>query len=145
VFVAFTTTQPDAGVIIHPAPGWPLAIAAVIALTIVQQIDNHIISPNVVARTVKMHPVTVMLSLLAGGTLLGLWGMIFAVPTVASIKIILMHVWDTRTSWPPDEPAEPVPALAGDVGNGDGAVATEGGETAPGRLNRIRSKLPGKR
>lgn len=143
VFVAFTTTQPDSGVLIHPSPGWPLAIAAVIALTIVQQIDNHIISPNVVARTVKMHPVTVMLSLLAGGTLLGLWGMIFAVPTVASIKIVLMHVWDTRTSWPPDEP-EPAPVLA-DGGNGDGARAIAGDAPGPGRLGRIRARLPGKR
>ena len=106
VFIAFTTTTTGPGVLIHPEPGWPLAIASCLALLIVQQIDNHIISPNVVARTVKLHPVTVMVSLLAGGTLLGLWGMLFAVPTVAAVKIIAMHFWDTRTSWPPNEPAE---------------------------------------
>jgi predicted PurR-regulated permease PerM len=104
VFIAFTTTTTGPGVLIHPEPGWPLAIASCLALLVVQQIDNHIISPNVVARTVKLHPVTVMLSLLVGGTLMGLWGMLFAVPTVAAVKIVIMHFWDTRTSWPPNEP-----------------------------------------
>jgi len=108
VFIAFTTTTTGPGVLVHPEPGWPLAIASCLALLVVQQIDNHIISPNVVARTVKLHPVTVMLSLLVGGTLLGLWGMLFAVPTVAAVKIVAVHFWDTRTSWPPHEP-ETVP------------------------------------
>ena len=104
VFIAFTAPAPAAGSLIHPEPGWQLAIASAIALLVVQQIDNHIISPNVVARTVKLHPVTVMLSLLAGGTLLGLWGMLLAVPTVAAAKILVLHCWDTRVSWPPNEP-----------------------------------------
>lgn len=110
VFIAFTTDDTAAGFLMHPEPGWPLALASAIALLIVQQIDNHIISPNVVARTVKLHPVTVMLSLLAGGTLLGLWGMLLAVPTVAAVKILLLHYWDTQSSWPPRAPAvAPVP------------------------------------
>jgi hypothetical protein len=85
-----------------------------VALLIVQQIDNHIMSPNIVARTVRLHPVTVMLGLLAGGTLLGLWGMLLAVPVLASAKILLLHAWDTRMQWPPPTnaaaPAFPGPA-----------------------------------
>ncbi|MGH2652680.1 MAG: AI-2E family transporter, partial [Actinomycetota bacterium] len=50
---------------------------------------------------VKLHPVTVMLALLAGGTLLGLWGMLLAVPVVAAAKILLLYAWDTRMTWPP--------------------------------------------
>lgn len=109
IFIAFTT--PTSEGLLHIEPGWPLAIASALALLLVQQIDNHIISPNVVARTVKLHPVTVMLSLLAGGTLLGLWGMIFAVPFVAAVKIIGVHMWDTRAQWPPQAqaPLEPEP------------------------------------
>lgn len=100
VFIAFTTTTAGEG-LLHLEPGWPLAIGASVGLLIVQQIDNHIVSPNVVARTVKLHPVTVMLALLAGGTLLGLWGMLLAVPVVASMKILLLHAWDTQMTWPP--------------------------------------------
>ncbi len=69
--------------------------AALVAL-IVQQIDNHIISPNVMKRTVQLHPVTVMLSLLAGGTLAGFWGILLAVPGIAVVKLLLGHVWATR-------------------------------------------------
>ncbi len=111
-FIAFTATAPTGG-LLHLEPGWPLAIGSGIGLAIVQQIDNHILSPNIVARTVKLHPVTVMLALLAGGTLVGLWGMLLAVPAVAATKILLLHQWDTRLTWPPPKPAEEVPEPAG--------------------------------
>ncbi|MGH2675693.1 MAG: AI-2E family transporter, partial [Actinomycetota bacterium] len=71
VVIAFTTEAGTEG-LLGLRPGWPLAIGSAMALLIVQQIDNHILSPNIVARTVRLHPVTVMLGLLAGGTLLGL-------------------------------------------------------------------------
>ncbi len=70
-----------------------------IALTIVQQIDNHLISPNVMRWTVRLHPVTVMLSLIVGATLAGFWGMLLAVPVVASGKVIAGHFWRTRVPW----------------------------------------------
>jgi predicted PurR-regulated permease PerM len=100
LFIAFTTTTAGEG-LLRLEPGWPMALGATIALLTVQQIDNHIISPNVVARTVRLHPVTVMLGLLSGGTILGVWGMLVAVPTIAAVKILLLHAWDTRITWPP--------------------------------------------
>jgi predicted PurR-regulated permease PerM len=71
-------------------------LKAAIVAAVVQQIDNHIISPNVMKRTVQLHPVTVMLSLLAGGTLAGFWGVLLAVPAVAVFKLVMSHVWTTR-------------------------------------------------
>ena len=70
-------------------------LAALVAL-IVQQIDNHLISPNVMKRTVQIHPATVMLSLLAGGTIAGFWGVLLGVPAVAVVKLLLAHFWTTR-------------------------------------------------
>jgi predicted PurR-regulated permease PerM len=105
VFIAFTTT--DSTGLLHLEPGWPLAVGAAVALLVVQQIDNHIISPNVMARTVKLHPVTVMLGLLIGGTLAGLVGMLFTVPVIASAKIVLLHLWDSRMQWPPPGSSSP--------------------------------------
>ena len=100
VVIAFTTETAGGG-LLELQPGWPLAIGSAVVLLTVQQIDNHIMSPNIVARTVRLHPVTVMLGLLAGGTLLGLWGMLLAVPVLASVKVLLLHAWDTRMRWPP--------------------------------------------
>jgi predicted PurR-regulated permease PerM len=73
-----------------------LGLKAALVELIVQQLDNHVISPNVMKRTVNLHPVTVMLSLLAGGTLAGFWGVLLGVPAVAVAKLLLGHVWATR-------------------------------------------------
>lgn len=71
-------------------------LKAALVAVIVQQIDNHIISPNVMKRTVQVHPVTVMLSLLAGGALAGFWGVLLGVPAVAVAKLLFSHFWTTR-------------------------------------------------
>jgi predicted PurR-regulated permease PerM len=60
-----------------------------------QQIDNHFISPLVMQRAVKLHPAAVLLALLAGGTLGGFFGLLLAVPTAATLKILLGHLWRT--------------------------------------------------
>lgn len=72
------------------------ALGAVVALLIVQQIDNHLISPNVMGRTVRLHPVTVMLALLVGGTIAGILGMLVVIPIVAAVKILGAHFWSKR-------------------------------------------------
>ncbi len=69
------------------------AIAVAVVMAIVQQIDNHFISPIVMQRAVKIHPAVVMLALLAGGTLFGFLGLLLAVPTAAVLKIVIGHAW----------------------------------------------------
>jgi predicted PurR-regulated permease PerM len=76
--------------------GIGLGLQAALVELIVQQLDNHVISPNVMKRTVNLHPVTVMLSLLAGAALAGFWGVLLGVPAVAVVKLLLGHLWATR-------------------------------------------------
>jgi predicted PurR-regulated permease PerM len=76
--------------------GIGLGIRAALVELIVQQLDNHLISPLVMRRAVKLHPATVALALLAGGGLAGFWGVLLGVPTVAVGKILLGHLWATR-------------------------------------------------
>jgi predicted PurR-regulated permease PerM len=78
------------------AGGVGLGFQAALVALIVQQIDNHVISPNVMKRTVQLHPVAVMLSILAGGALAGFWGVLLGVPAVAVAKLLLSHLWTTR-------------------------------------------------
>ncbi|MDQ3985085.1 MAG: AI-2E family transporter [Actinomycetota bacterium] len=95
------------------AQGIGLGLKAALVELVVQQIDNHIISPNVMRRTVNLHPVTVMLSILAGGALAGFWGVLLGVPAMAVVKLLLGHVWSTRVLGAPVSPASekrsPVP------------------------------------
>jgi predicted PurR-regulated permease PerM len=83
------------GIIIALTTGGGLdkAVAVAVVMAIVQQIDNHFISPLVMQRAVKLHPAVVMLALLAGGTLMGFFGLLLAVPTTAVLKIVCGHLW----------------------------------------------------
>ena len=81
---------------------WRMAFWAAVAMIIVQQIDNHMISPVILRATVKLHPVIIILALLVGGSLAGLLGVLVAVPLAAVTKIIVSHLWRTRVlgqSW----------------------------------------------
>jgi predicted PurR-regulated permease PerM len=81
-------------VIIALISGEPIkAVWAALVLLAVQQIDNHLISPNVMGRTVQLHPVVVMLALLVGASFAGLFGMLVIVPLVAVAKIIFLFMW----------------------------------------------------
>jgi predicted PurR-regulated permease PerM len=73
-----------------------------------QQLENYLIQPRVMKRTVDVSPATVIISAMAGGTLLGPVGVLLAVPAAASIKVVaneLMH--DNHT--PPRPMAEEDP------------------------------------
>jgi predicted PurR-regulated permease PerM len=102
-------------VIIALISGEPLkAVWAALVLLVVQQIDNHLISPNVMGRTVQLHPVVVMLALLAGASFAGLFGMLVVVPLVAVGKIVFLFLWskyvdygDELTQGPPEDASAP--------------------------------------
>lgn len=116
VVVALTTR--DVGTAV-----WVVAIMAG-----AQQVDNHFITPQVMQRAVKLHPVAVMLALLAGGTIGGIGGLLLAVPVAAVVKIVVGHLWRTYVL---GEPVEQVAgqARAADEGHGGGVVTAVG--TAP--------------
>lgn len=71
------------------------AIAAALIMVGAQQVDNHLISPIVMHRAVQLHPAMVLLALLAGGTMGGFFGLLLAVPTAATLKIVVGHLWRT--------------------------------------------------
>jgi predicted PurR-regulated permease PerM len=83
-----------------------------------QQLENHLIQPQIQKRTVKVHPFITIVAVLFGGTLLGILGAIVAIPVAASIQILLREYVDMRTlsikapEAPPPPPPPPGPAPA---------------------------------
>ncbi|MGN0144222.1 MAG: AI-2E family transporter [Clostridium sp.] len=70
--------------------GSPIKILyAIIAMLIVQQIDNHLLAPQIVGNSVGLHPVFTMMAILIGGNIGGLLGMLISVPLAAALKILL--------------------------------------------------------
>ena len=73
-------------------PGWSLL--AVIMLTLaIQIIDNAIITPLLIGKSVELGPVTTIVVVLLGEQLLGLMGLLMAVPIAAMCKLIIEEVW----------------------------------------------------
>ena len=67
------------------------ALLVIILFIAIQQIDNYVISPNIMKYQVGVHPGIIIVSLIAGGALLGIWGLVIAVPTVAALQEILRY------------------------------------------------------
>ena len=83
-----------------------------------QQIENHLIQPQIQKRTVNVHPFITIVAVLFGSSLLGVLGALVAIPVAASIQILVREYVDLRTMSiktpepppPPEPPPEPAPA-----------------------------------
>ena len=74
----------------------PVSSISVVALyVIVQQTESHIIVPVVMRRTIGLSPLVVVLALLAGAKLGGIFGILLAVPLTA-ISAELLNDWDKK-------------------------------------------------
>lgn len=87
-----------AGLIGAIGPEPQKAIYAMIAVVVLQQIDGWYIVPKVIGNSVKLHPVVVLLSIVIGGKLFGLAGILLGVPVAAFIRLILIRYVDLEHS-----------------------------------------------
>lgn len=76
-------------VVIASSESLRLAIYMTIAILVVQQLEGNIITPKIIGDKLGMHPLIIVFALLAGGKLFGIWGMLFAVPVAAVLKVII--------------------------------------------------------
>ncbi|MEA2449553.1 MAG: hypothetical protein QOG63_1485 [Thermoleophilaceae bacterium] len=78
-----------------------------IYLLVYQQIENNILQPIIYRRTVKLHPLIVLVGILLGAELLGVLGVLLAIPVAGAIQIVVKDWWVFRKKHP-----EPSPAIA---------------------------------
>ena len=65
------------------------AIAMLIVVIILQQIDANIINPKIIGTSLKISPLLVIFGVTIGGAYFGVWGMFLAVPIAAILKLIV--------------------------------------------------------
>jgi predicted PurR-regulated permease PerM len=65
--------------------GWVAAVILLAVLIVENQIEGHLLQPQIVGRIVKLHPLAIILVLAVGGIIAGIPGAIIAVPTAAAI------------------------------------------------------------
>jgi predicted PurR-regulated permease PerM len=86
------------------------AIVGVVALA-VQQLDNDILAPWVYGRSLALHPVVILVSVVGGGALFGIAGTLLAVPVVAVVVSVVKELENRGTESRDEAPAE-VPTRA---------------------------------
>jgi hypothetical protein len=109
-----------------------------------QQIENHVLNPVVMSRTVNVNPLLVLLSLLVG-TSIGDWvggffgsfvAALLSIPVAGALQVIARELWQaTASAGSPDSepPAEPGPAVPGEQAPQTGRELRDG-EPEPARV-----------
>lgn len=91
-----------------------------IFLIVYQQVENNVLQPFIFKRTVNVHPLAVIVAILAGSSVLGVVGALVAIPIAAALQIVLKEYFADKTitsgsvilpedSPPPDPPSSPPP------------------------------------
>ena len=78
------------GFTISPVTG----IGVLIAVIVAQLLESYFLNPLVMSKSMKLHPVTIMIGLLIFGHFFGILGMVLATPVISCMKIILTFIND---------------------------------------------------
>ncbi len=72
-----------------------------IVFAVIQGFEGAVLTPKIVGDSVGLHPVAVMVSLLVGASLFGIFGMLLAVPLAASLAVVGVTAlaWYKGTDW----------------------------------------------
>jgi predicted PurR-regulated permease PerM len=81
-------------VILLQSPGDALVVA--IYYLIYLQVEAYLISPRIMKRAVQVPAPIVVIAALIGGTLMGVLGALVAIPTAASLLLIVREIWMPR-------------------------------------------------
>ncbi|MNW37232.1 pheromone autoinducer 2 transporter [compost metagenome] len=70
-----------------------MLLKLIIVWTVVQLIEGKFISPQIMGKTLQIHPITIIFVILTAGNLFGVFGIILAVPGYAVLKVIMTHLF----------------------------------------------------
>jgi predicted PurR-regulated permease PerM len=93
--------------------GVPAGIVTAIVFLAYTQIENHILNPIIMSRTVRISPLLVLISVLVGASI-GSWvgglfggfvAALLSIPAAGAAQVIALEAW--RLSGPPQQPREP--------------------------------------
>lgn len=72
---------------------WKLVIVVLVTTLIVQTLENSFLSPYVMGKSVQIHPVLIILTLIIGAEIGGIIGMIIAVPLITIVRAIIVQIY----------------------------------------------------
>jgi predicted PurR-regulated permease PerM len=104
LWVGFADLLPLVGATIGAIPTIAIAflsstgagIAVLVMYIVYQQVENHVLQPVVMSRTVHLNPLGVLLSVLVGVELAGFVGALLAIPAAGAVQVVIRDLWDDR-------------------------------------------------
>lgn len=101
VLAMFTSVVPYIGPAIAITPAVIIALVTspfmlvklAIVWTVVQLVEGNLISPQVMGKTLYIHPVTIIFVLLTAGSLFGVAGVILGIPAYAILRVLVSHIF----------------------------------------------------
>ena len=111
---AFVATVPPVATALEDSSTKALVVLA--AMMAYQQFEDRYLVPRVYGRTLNLPPIIVLIAVLAGAELLGVTGVLLALPLTAAGRVLLDYVMESRPSFmtPTDQPLAPDPK-AGEI------------------------------
>lgn len=70
-----------------------MLVKLAIVWTVVQLVEGNLISPQVMGKTMFIHPVTIIFVLLTAGSLFGIAGVILGIPMYALVRVLVSHLY----------------------------------------------------
>lgn len=80
-------------VVLFNGGGGQQVLFVAVAFIIIQLMDNVLVQPIVVARSVNLHPLVIIFAVIIGGQFFGILGMLLAVPTAGMIKVMISEFY----------------------------------------------------
>lgn len=87
---------------------WSHVIMVWTAFGVIQMLEGMLITPKVLGETVGLHPLVIILAIVAGGSLFGLLGIVLAVPAVSALRVIGEHFLSEMPEEISEQPLESV-------------------------------------
>src|SRR5699024_4279959 len=67
---------------------WQLALVTVFVYVAINQLEGNLITPRIQGTAVRVHPLLIFISVIAGSTIFGVMGAVLAVPALAVIRVV---------------------------------------------------------
>lgn len=94
--------------------GVAFALLVVVIWTIIQNIQSTIVAPRLLGDSLKLHPVVIIIGVLAGASLAGALGVILAAPIIATLRVLGQYIYGKLRGidpFPPPPPRTVQPSL----------------------------------
>jgi predicted PurR-regulated permease PerM len=104
IIVAIFNIIPYLGPLLAAAPAlfiaatisWKMVLFVLVINLLCQILEGNVIGPNILGKSLHLHPLMIMFALVVGGEIAGILGLILVVPLLAVIRVIYSHFRERR-------------------------------------------------